>query len=188
MRAAFSSTIGDRQQHVRDQTPRAAGPPRTQHLGDPVHTARARPPPRAQRPRAVRAVDLPGHQPQLDPNLISLYRDQRCLRASSTALPQRSSTTYGGRAVVVFSRCILQIHGTVTTPTRRTSTHGGPQPAICNLSDGRRPARRHPERRSTNTKIRLITRIAFGFKDPDALIALAMLSLGGYRPPLPGRN
>ena len=29
---------------------------------------------------------------------------------------------------------------------------------------------------SANTKIRLITRIAFGFKDPAALIALAMLS------------
>ena len=40
---------------------------------------------------------------------------------------------------------------------------------------------------SVNTKIRLITRIAFGFHDPAALIALAMLSLGGYRPPLPGR-
>lgn len=40
---------------------------------------------------------------------------------------------------------------------------------------------------SANTKIRLITRIAFGFHDPHALIALAMLSLGGYRPPLPGR-
>jgi hypothetical protein len=32
---------------------------------------------------------------------------------------------------------------------------------------------------SMNAKIRLITRIAFGFKSPDALIALAMLSLGG---------
>jgi transposase len=41
---------------------------------------------------------------------------------------------------------------------------------------------------SVNTKIRLITRIAFGFKDPHALIALAMLSLGGYRPSLPNRN
>jgi transposase len=41
---------------------------------------------------------------------------------------------------------------------------------------------------STNTKIRLITRIAFGFKSPDALIALALLSLGGHRPVLPGRN
>ena len=40
---------------------------------------------------------------------------------------------------------------------------------------------------STNTKIRLLTRIAFGFRSPEALIALAMLSLGGYRPNLPGR-
>jgi transposase len=41
---------------------------------------------------------------------------------------------------------------------------------------------------STNTKIRLITRIAFGFKSAEALIALALLSLGGHRPALPGRN
>jgi transposase len=41
---------------------------------------------------------------------------------------------------------------------------------------------------STNTKIRVITRMAFGFADPNALIALAMLSLGGYRPQLPGRS
>lgn len=40
---------------------------------------------------------------------------------------------------------------------------------------------------SMNTKIRLITRIAFGFKSPEALIALAMLSLGGHKPALPGR-
>ena len=40
---------------------------------------------------------------------------------------------------------------------------------------------------STNTKIRLLTRVAFGFHSPEALIALAMLSLGGYRPSLPGR-
>ncbi len=41
---------------------------------------------------------------------------------------------------------------------------------------------------STNTKIRLLTRVAFGFKSPDALIALALLSLGGHRPALPGRQ
>ena len=41
---------------------------------------------------------------------------------------------------------------------------------------------------SVNTKIRLLTRIAFGFKSPDALIALAMLSLGGHRPTLPRRK
>jgi transposase len=41
---------------------------------------------------------------------------------------------------------------------------------------------------STNTKIRLLTRIAFGFRSPEALIALAMLALGGHRPTLPGRT
>jgi len=41
---------------------------------------------------------------------------------------------------------------------------------------------------SVNTKIRLITRIAFGFHSPQPLIALAMLSRGPHRPTLPGRN
>ena len=41
---------------------------------------------------------------------------------------------------------------------------------------------------SVNTKVRLITRIAFGFRSPESLIALAMLSLGGHRPVLPGRS
>lgn len=48
-----------------------------------------------------------------------------------------------------------------------------------NLSNGRIE--------SVNTKIRLITRMAFGFASPHALIALAMLSLGGHPPTLPGR-
>ncbi len=81
------------------------------------------PTPRAQCRRAVRAPDAPAAQPRLDPNLISLYRYQRCLRASSTALPQRLPTdNYSGRAVVVISRpSILPINGTVTTPTTTTS-------------------------------------------------------------------
>lgn len=41
---------------------------------------------------------------------------------------------------------------------------------------------------SINGKIRLITRIAYGFASPQALIALAMLRLGGHRPTLPGRE
>lgn len=41
---------------------------------------------------------------------------------------------------------------------------------------------------STNTKIRLITRMAFGFKSPHALITLALLTLGGHQPALPGRT
>ncbi len=40
---------------------------------------------------------------------------------------------------------------------------------------------------SVNTKLRLLTRIAFGFRSPEALVALAMLDLGGLCPPLPGR-
>ena len=41
---------------------------------------------------------------------------------------------------------------------------------------------------STNTRIRLFTRIAYGFKSTNALIALTMLALGGHPPTLPGRN
>ncbi len=41
---------------------------------------------------------------------------------------------------------------------------------------------------STNTKLRVLTRMAFGFRSPEALIALAMLALGGHRPSLPGRT
>ena len=40
---------------------------------------------------------------------------------------------------------------------------------------------------SMNTKIRLITRIAFGFNSPDALVAVAMLGVGGHKRILPGR-
>jgi len=40
---------------------------------------------------------------------------------------------------------------------------------------------------SVNTRIRLRNRIAFGIKDPDALISLLMLTLSGHTPALPGR-
>jgi len=40
---------------------------------------------------------------------------------------------------------------------------------------------------SVNTRIRLLTRIAFGFHSATPLIALVMLALGGLCPPLPGR-
>jgi transposase len=41
---------------------------------------------------------------------------------------------------------------------------------------------------STNTKLRVLTRMAFGFSKPEHLIALALLDRGGYCPPLPGRE
>lgn len=40
---------------------------------------------------------------------------------------------------------------------------------------------------SVNAKIRRITRVGFDFRPAEALIALAMLHLGGHCPPLPGR-
>lgn len=50
---------------------------------------------------------------------------------------------------------------------------------VYRLSNGRTEA--------VNTKIRLLTRIAFGFRSVDALMALIRLHLGGYHTPLPGR-
>lgn len=41
---------------------------------------------------------------------------------------------------------------------------------------------------SVNTKLRLITRIAYGFRSTDNLIALCLLDRGGYCPQLPGRT
>jgi transposase len=41
---------------------------------------------------------------------------------------------------------------------------------------------------SVNTRIRLLTRIAFGFHSAQPLIALVMLALGGLCPSLPGRS
>ncbi len=40
---------------------------------------------------------------------------------------------------------------------------------------------------STNTKLRVLHRMAFGFQKPEHLIALALLDRGGYCPDLPGR-
>jgi transposase len=40
---------------------------------------------------------------------------------------------------------------------------------------------------STNTKLRVIHRRAYGFRTPEAMIALGMLALGGLCPSLPGR-
>ena len=41
---------------------------------------------------------------------------------------------------------------------------------------------------STNTKLRVIHRRAYGFRTPEAMIALGMLALGGLCPNLPGRR
>ena len=61
--------------------------------------------------------------------------------------------------------------------------HRLPRPIVASLLHGASNARVE----SVNTRLRLLTRIAFGFRSTDALIGLAMLSLGGLCPPLPGR-
>jgi hypothetical protein len=43
-------------------------------------------------------------------------------------------------------------------------------------------------RKPRTGSIRLMTRVAFGFRSQEALIALAMLNLGGHRPALPAGN
>ena len=41
---------------------------------------------------------------------------------------------------------------------------------------------------ATNTHLRLLTRRAYGYRGPEALIAMATLTRGGLCPPLPGRS
>jgi hypothetical protein len=41
---------------------------------------------------------------------------------------------------------------------------------------------------ATNTHLRLLTRRAYGYHSPEALIAMADLTRGGLCPPLPGRS
>jgi transposase len=41
---------------------------------------------------------------------------------------------------------------------------------------------------ATNTHLRLLTRRAYGYRSPEALIAMAGLTRGGLCPPLPGRS
>lgn len=41
---------------------------------------------------------------------------------------------------------------------------------------------------SVNTKLRILTRIAYGFRSTDNLIALCLLDRGGHCPALPGRK
>ncbi len=109
------------------------------------------------------------------------------------------------RAYLLKEGLRLRLQGQGRGRQSRPSTAGSPGPAA---AASRRLRRARPQDRrhrpaihaalehglsnalveSVNTKIRLLTRIAFGFHGPEPLIALAMLTLGGHRPALPGRN
>jgi hypothetical protein len=134
---------------MRDQTARTPSPTRPQQPGEPTHPTRTRPPPRPQHFRAIRALDPPGRQPRLDSILIGLYRKQRCLRASSTALPQRLP-----RPLRREGRSRLPSRHSPDPPhnddaDQKDQHQSGTSATVCTLSDGHQPPRRHPERRST---------------------------------------
>lgn len=80
-----------------------------------------------------------------------------------------------GREAVV--RCGTRLDAAVSTPSHASSS-------AASLRHGLSNARIE----SINTKLCLLTRLAFGFHSSDALVALALLSLGGLCPPLPGRS
>ena len=59
-----------------------------------------------------------------------------------------------------------------------------PRPDLNTLDHGLSNA----ESEATNTHLRALTKRAYGFHSPDALIAMALLTRGGLCPPLPGRK
>jgi hypothetical protein len=99
----------------------------------------------ALRTGAVRAADLPCHQPRFDPNLISLYRHQRVPPCIQHGPPAAVPTTGAGGPL----SSQLNSLGTLTVTTRQTNTPTTAPAAVRNFNDGQQPRRRYPERRST---------------------------------------
>ena len=125
------------------------------------------------RPSTSQAVRRPAHQPQA----VSRLPAQRTTPPDIPTAGHRRDRAAGPLAGL----------GTPLPPPRIRQARQDHHRAT------RRDPRRHHTRpvkrprRSVNTQIRLITRRAFGFHSPQALIALAMLSLADLCPPLPGR-
>jgi transposase len=113
-----------------------------------------------------------------DPRLYRGYQLKEGLRAI-LKLPLDQATEALDRWTASARRCrIPQFVALQRTITAQR------EPILASIEHGMSNARTE----SVNTKIRLRTRIAFGIKNPDALIALLMLSLGGHPPALPGRT
>src|SRR5204863_6602471 len=70
-----------------------------------------------------RTRELPARQPLLDQNRVSLYRHQRCLRASARPSRHGPPRHSGGRAAVVFVGAIVHNLGNLTAPTTSTDTN-----------------------------------------------------------------
>ena len=144
------------------------------------------------------AKDLKGARFALWKNPGNLTERQQLKLARVQQLNQRLYRAY------LLSQQLREIYR-VGSPTRsRCSTPGSrgrgdlawrrssssPARSPSSVRGSRRPIgtdSRNARVEQVNTQMRLITRRAFGFHSPDAAIALAMLSLGGLCPPLPGR-
>jgi transposase len=113
-----------------------------------------------------------------DPRLWRAYQLKEGLRAV-LRLPH----TEAGAALDAWCRsaCRCQIPQFVTLARMVAEQRG---PILAAIEHGLSNAISE----SVNTRIRLRNRIAFGIKDPDALISLLMLTLSGHTPALPGRT
>ena len=94
-------------------------------------------------------------------------------------LPAETAIALLDRWIAWAKRCRLPSYSVKLAKTIVTQRPGIVAAIEHDLSNARVEA--------TNTTIRLITRRAFGFHTPEALIALAKLRLSGLCPPLPGR-
>ncbi len=116
----------------------------------------------------------------------------------------------GGRSISVPCAATWRLHRPVSTArrigprpprcpgpatgrgTRETSTSRSPGSLASHapkstVAELMRIAWRNAPAESTNTKLRVLHRIAFGFREPEHMVALAHLDRGGCCPPLPGR-
>ena len=164
---------------------------------------------RHRRHRTAGSGAAPGHARQLKRARWALWKNPEDLteppaREAAPGSPRPTPACYRGLPAQGRPAAGLPARGRSRQTRPATGGSTGPAAAASPPSStSQRRIRRNTEPRSspaiehglsngliesTNTKIRLLTRIAFGFTNPDALIALAMLSLGGHRPTLPGRT
>jgi transposase len=123
------------------------------------------------RPPTSEALDDPAHQPPALSRLPAQEQLRQIYR-----LPADSAVELLDAWIAWARRCRLPSF--VKLAKTITAQRAGIVAAIENRRSNARVE-------AINTQIRLITRRAFGFHSPDALIALAMLALADLCPPLP---
>ena len=153
----------------------------------------------------LRRMDLPGHAKQLKNCRYALWKNPEDLTARQAAklawIARHNHQLY--RAYLLKEQLRL-VFPTAATKPSPCSTPGWPGPADRQIPAFVELYHRIKKHRagiiaavthglsnglteSVNTKLRLLTRIAYGFRSTDNLIALCLLDRGGHCPPLPGR-